>query len=308
MKLIYFSIVFIIIGMITLIIGSALKKNKIQIIGAGFVIITLLFWIGFSIWAIYNEDLELKNQIGSEIENKVVQENCIFENNVSSNNIYNENNNSINIEDISSKSYIDITHKFENGKFYRSGQIYMIEDELIKFVSEDKYNYGLLNLQNTIYIDGRTGENISFEDIKVGYYISLSYDYKCYIYKNIQGEELKKELLISMSLPNNIDLVRAWPEKIKYVQELGNNEAIITCNIMDVVTEDTFPINKTQEFDIQFKVNKSTKYNSNVSWGPTTYPEAIENAKNDAILSIRLDPETLDDKYPVIIQLDSHSD
>lgn len=224
---------------------------------------------------------------------------------------YNNSNNINGTEDTTSKETIDISSLFLVGNYNSIyGKINKIEDDKIYFFDKDNTKYQLSNDKKIKYIDGRTGENYSFDDLKLNDYIHADAYYQtCYIFKNIQGEELKKEFLISLSLPDSANMPRASIDEIKDVQQLGNNEAIVTFAISDIISSEYYPdfIDENNTFDIKLKVTNETKYNT-IFHGKMAYnANTIENAKSDAMYYIRLNPNTVNNKYPEISEFDSHS-
>lgn len=195
----------------------------------------------------------------------------------------------------------------ENVNFIK-GQITKMENDNIYFLDKDRKNYILYNASQKQYINGRTAENLTLNDIKVGDYIKKESDDKYMIFKNILGEELKKELLVSLSLSDNVNIMRTSVDEIKDVKQLGNNEAIATFTISDLVSSEYYPNVNDEDhiFDVKLKVNNNTKYNTNF-YGVTTYnAETLENSKY-LMYYIRINPSTLNKKYPEITEFDSYS-
>ena len=96
--------------------------------------------------------------------------------------------------------------------------------------------------------------------------------------------------------------------KVKNVNQLENNEALVTFEISDIIKAENYPELNDEEhkFEVTLKVNNNTKYNLNF-YGQDTYnAETIENSKG-LMLYIRLDANTLDDEYPCISMFDSYS-
>ena len=195
-----------------------------------------------------------------------------------------------------------------DGFYLPGGDDWYSEDiKLIKYAKENNI-YILENKEQIKYINGRTSEQCKFSDLKEGYYINTSYDRTCYIYKNITGEELKKELLKSLALPDDVDILRTSVDEIKDVKQLGNNEALVTFEISDIIKAENYPEINDEEhkFEVTLKVNNNTKYNLNFHGQDTYNAETIENSKW-LMLYIRLDANTLNDEYPCISMFDSYS-
>ncbi len=278
MVLIRITIILAIIGLILFLLGKKYDKKITKNIGIGILTLIILFWIGFFAWALAETSEEYKRQFPDD----------------------NTNVESIETNDLANNTIQDA----ENSSF-SEGRISSIENNTIYIYDNNNQKYFLTNTDDTKYIDGRTGETYSFTDLRPGYYI----DDEGTIFKDITGEELKKELLISLSLSDDVNIMRTSVNEIKDVHQLGNNEAIITFEISDLVTSENFPdVNDSEHtFDVKLKVTNNTKYNTNFHGISAYNAETIENAKNDPMLYLRLNPDTLDDEYPEISEFDSYS-
>lgn len=281
MVLINITVALCIIGGIFLIAGLVIKNKIVRNIGIMIFSIIIIFWIGFYIWAFIDMAEETERQFGKEATNNVSK----------------------------STRGEDITNQFiANGSVYKDGKIRKIKDNKITFADKDNNVYILENKEQIKYINGRTGEQCNFSDLKKSYYINTSYDKICYIYEDITGEKLKKELLKSLALPDTIDILRTSVDEIKNVKRLGNNEALVTFEISDIIKSEYYPELNDEEhkFDITLKVNNNTKYNLNFHGQDTYDVETIEKSKG-LMLYIRLDANTLNDEYPCISMFDSYS-
>ena len=271
-----------IIGTIFLAIGINIKNKIVRNIGIAIFSIVIIFWIWFFSWFFIDEDEELKSKMGEETTNNVSE--------------------STRGEDITSQVISN------DSSIYKYGIIRKIKDDKITFINKENNIYILENKEQIKYINGRTSEQCKFSDLKEGYYINTSYDRTCYIYKNITGEELKKELLKSLALPDDVDILRTSVDEIKDVKQLGNNEALVTFEISDIIKAENYPEINDEEhkFEVTLKVNNNTKYNLNFHGQDTYNAETIENSKW-LMLYIRLDANTLNDEYPCISMFDSYS-
>lgn len=279
MTLIYITIALIIILLICLLAGIIAQNKILQNIGIGIFIFVIVFWIGFFIWAVVESDQEYERQFGEDSSN-IKNEDELVEN---------------------------ITTKFlDNKVYYKVGKIEEIKDNKIYFSDNDKNKYMLENSEQINYINGRTAEKYTFNNLKEGYYINLSNNKNCYVFRNITGDELKKELLISLSLPDTVDMLRTSVDSIKSVKQLGNNEALVTFEISDIIRNEDFSDYDNGEINVTLKVDNNTKYNTNFN-GNTTYDaNTIEDSKS-LMLYIRLDSSTLKDEYPCVSMFDSYS-
>ena len=282
MFLINITFALCIIGTIFLAIGINIKNKIVRNIGIATFSIVIIFWIWFFSWFFIDEDEELKSKMGEETTNNVSE--------------------STRGEDITSQVISN------DSSIYKYGIIRKIKDDKITFINKENNIYILENKEQIKYINGRTSEQCKFSDLKEGYYINTSYDRTCYIYKNITGEELKKELLKSLALPDDVDILRTSVDEIKDVKQLGNNEALVTFEISDIIKAENYPEINDEEhkFEVTLKVNNNTKYNLNFHGQDTYNAETIENSKW-LMLYIRLDANTLNDEYPCISMFDSYS-
>ena len=279
MTLSYITIALIIILLICLLAGIIAKNKILQYIGIGIFILVIVFWIGFFIWAMIEIDQEYERQFGDGTSNA-------------------EN------EDELAE---DITTKFlDNKVYYKVGKIEEIRDNKIYFSDNDKNKYILENSEQINYINGRTAEKYTFDNLKEGYYINLSNNKNCYVFRNIIGDELKKELLISLSLPDTVDMLRTSVDDVKSVKQLGNNEALVTFEISDIIRNEEFSDYDNAEIDVTLKVDNNTKYNTNFNGNTTYNANTIEDSKS-LMLYIRLDANTLNDEYPCVSIFDSYS-
>lgn len=282
MVLINITVALCIIGGIFLIAGLAIKNKIIRNIGIMIFSIIIIFWIGFYIWALVDAGEEADRKFGKETTKNVSE--------------------STRGEDITSRVISN------DNSIYKCGIIRKIKDNKITFIDKENNLYILENKEQIRYINGRTSEKCEFSNLKEGFYINISYDRTCYIYKNITGDELKKELLNSLALPDDVDILRTSVDEIKDVKQLGNNEALVTFEISDIIKAENYPELNDEEhkFEVTLKVNNNTKYNLNF-YGQDTYnAETIENSKG-LMLYIRLDANTLNDEYPCISMFDSYS-
>lgn len=282
MFLINITVALCIIGGIFLIAGLAIKNKIVRNIGILIFVIIMIFWIGFYIWAFVDAEEEADRKFGKETTNNVSE--------------------STRGEDITSRVISN------DSSIYKCGIIRKIKDNKITFIDKENNIYILENKEQIRYINGRTSEQCRFSELKEGFYINISYDKTCYIYENITGDELKKELLKSLALPDDVDILRTSVDGIKDVKQLGNNEALVTFEISDIIKAENYPEINDEEhkFEVTLKVNNNTKYNLNFHGQDTYNAETIENSKW-LMLYIRLDANTLNDEYPCISMFDSYS-
>lgn len=282
MLIIYGTVVILIVSISLTVLGLALKIKKLKIVGIILFTILVIFWIGFVLWAVADESKEYQRRV-VDVEEK---SNAIEESTVE-----------------------DITDKFLNDEITsRDGKISKIENNNIYFFDKENNKYCLRGEESINYINGRTGEHIGFSDIEEGDYIDVSWDLTCYIFKNISGKKLKNEMLKSISLSDDFDIPRTGVTEIKNVEQLGNNEAIVTFTIVDLVTAEYYPDVNDEEhtFEVKLKVNNNTKYNTNFH-GILMYDANSIFATSFYMLYIRINQNTLNNEYPEISEFDAYS-
>ena len=282
MVLVNITLELCIIGGMLLIAGLAIKNKIVRNVGIIIFAIIIIFWIGFYIWAFVDAGEEADRKFGEETTNNVSE--------------------STRGEDITSRVISN------DNSIYKCGIIRKIKDNKITFKDKENNLYILENKEQIRYINGRTSEQCEFSKLKEGFYINISYDKTCYIYEDITGEELKKELLKSLALSDDVDILRTSVDEIKDVKQLGNSEALVTFEISDIIKAENYPEINDEEhkFEVTLKVNNNTKYNLNFHGQDTYNAETIENSKG-LMLYIRLDANTLNDEYPCISMFDSYS-
>lgn len=215
-------------------------------------------------------------------------------------NSINSNSNIVNVNQFSNdKEVTDITEDFINGSKYLRGRINKIDSSEICFYTKDNKYYSLKNDDRIEFIDGRTNETYTFDNIKENYYINTGIDRKVFIYKDISGEELKKELLINFTLSEASRRNTANVIEIKEINKTENNEAIVTTSFKDYIDSDYGE--KEQFFEVDVKFTNNTKYYS--KGGNIFNVDTLENAIGN-INSIVLDANTIHNKYPEVVEFE----
>ena len=195
----------------------------------------------------------------------------------------------------------DITEDFLNSSKYLSGKIYkMTNDKIYFYTLDDKY-YSLENNTSIKFLDGRTNVEYEFSKIKENYYINTSVDNEVFIFKNINGEDLKKELLINLSLPKeNAKYVNTIG--IKEINKMGNNEAIVTIVFEDLIDSEYYENTENSYFEIKVKFTNNTAYYSK---GGNIYNVDTLNQAMGNINGIILDAKTIYNQYPEVLEISS---
>lgn len=210
--------------------------------------------------------------------------------------IENEDNENQNTE---TNEIEDITESVKNDERWYYGYITQISEEEIQFQDEGKNRKTQVD-ENTKYINARTGADMAFEDIKIGDYLHVEEEDDVYcvsVARNIQGEELQKELLQNFAQQNSN--ITGNSLSFESVERLSEDEAIVTLTYGDTHWE---IFDNEEQFEIKAIVNSDTKILSKSNLSNSI--DTIENSKHDMIM-IDLDPDTIYDENPVITVYES---
>ena len=196
----------------------------------------------------------------------------------------------------------DITEDFLNSSKYLSGKIYkMTNDKIYFYTLDDKY-YSLENNTSIKFLNGRTNAEYEFSKIKENYYIEASINNEVFIFKNIIGEDLKKELLVNLSLPKeNAKVVNTIG--IKEINKIGKNEAIVTIVFEDLIDSEYYENTENFSFEIKVKFTTDTAYYSK---GGNIYNVDTLNQAMGNINGIILDAKTIYNQYPEVLEISSY--
>ena len=212
---------------------------------------------------------------------------------------YDENGNIINtIDNTSNKAdkqfnnsengLQDITDKVINSESYFSGIVNNIEENNIYF-SNNEY---CINKNDFNYINGRTNEEMNFNDIKVGYYID-TYTYSksnvISILSNIKGEELRRELIKNFSLEKPI-YTTVSPVGIN-MEIINKNKAILTITFDDLLPNYNVD---SEKFEMKVEINSNTVIECK---GGINSVEQLKDVTLD-IIKIKLDKNTINNEIP----------
>lgn len=262
------------------------KDNMLLQILLGAVIL-IVFIIVLAQFTNTSSQEENMNTFRNESENTTIDQGQTIENED------NEN------QDTETNEIEDITDSVKNDERWYYGYIMQISEEEIQFQDEGKNRKTQID-ENTKYINARTGAGMAFEDIKIGDYLHVEeYDgeYHVYVARNIQGEELQKELLQNMAQDNGNIVVNTL--SFESVEKINTDKAIVTLTYGDTYW-DIF--DNDEQFEIKAIVNSDTKILSKSNLSNSI--DTIENSKHDMIM-IDLDSDTIYDENPVITVYES---
>lgn len=289
MPLLIGTMIFIALCFLFAILGKVFKNTKLFIVSGVILAFVIIFWLVFVLWALVEDDKEFERK---NPENSIsnVTENEIIENTEISKNIVDSDENSIE----------DLTISVENETRFRSGNIISIDNDDIYFESNDNQKYKIQIKPNFKLINGRTSEDIDISEVKEGDHIATSFDYEIFIYRNIKDEELRNELLINLSLSyldNNVHVGPAGID-IKEINKISDKEAIVTMGVYDLESFDDDPQPK-EAFEAKFKFDSNTVIKS--KGNNINSIDTLEEAKYN-INDLRLDPTTIQDKIPLVVE------
>lgn len=187
----------------------------------------------------------------------------------------------------------NITHNIEENSYGYNGVIVEINSNNIVFENQSNNEKYTIENNDFKFINGRTNEEINYNDIKVGYYID-TYTYKeskvISILSNIKGEELIKELMTNFSLENPLYLT---------VSPIGTNMEIINNDkaILTITFDDLLPNYNTDggKFNLKVEINSNTVIECKGGYNKI---EQLRDVLID-IIKIKLDKNTINDEIPI---------
>ena len=195
---------------------------------------------------------------------------------------------------IEKKDFIkNITNNIEEYIHNGEGVVTEITDNNIVFENQsNNKKYSIDKNNNLKFINGRTNDEISINEIKVGYFIDTltTKQNVISVLSNIKGEELRKELMKNFTLENSIYLT---------VSPIGTNMEIINKNkaILSITFDDLLPDYNIDggEFELKVEINSKTKIECK---GGIDSIERLGDVSLD-IIKIKLDKNTINDEIPV---------
>ena len=198
---------------------------------------------------------------------------------------------------------LNITTSFTNAEssHYR-GRVKEISGNTITF---ENYNHKIYKIDyddEIELLDGRTEETIKFDTIKVNDLIELGgINGKKYILISTpkEGEELKKDLIKNMSLGINKKMSIASSPNIVNLNIINGNRAIMTIEFYDIYSQE---FNNDEKFTMDVLLDSNTIIRSKSGLAHSI--DTLNNALHD-IITMYLDPNTLNDKYPRVTMFTS---
>lgn len=177
-----------------------------------------------------------------------------------------------------------------------SGSIIDVKDDYIvvkETGKEQEYKVNA-NIGTKKFKNYRTTEDINISDVKVGdYYIDGK------IIRNISGEELEKECIKNMAYCYEKGDLICNPQEITKIQNMG--DYVIISVIMRDDTSKYFNKENADTFELNAKASADLKI-------PTHFKDVtVFNLKEEVVgfmYWIGLDKNTINDKYPTIIDIE----
>ena len=145
-------------------------------------------------------------------------------------------------------------------------------------------------------INGRTEDVIDVSNIKEGNYIhTFMYEgtKMISILSNINGEELKKELMKNLTIENHIDINPIASITGKTINIENSNKAILTLIVQEYIESQNI---KSEEFEIKVELNSNTNIECKGLKNPKL--EQLEDVFLD-VINVRLDENTINNDIPV---------
>lgn len=210
---------------------------------------------------------------------------------------YDEDGNVVSRENTKSDNQIqetEIENITNNIEETYNGIITNINFNSIVFENKSRNKKYSINVNSSLnFINRRTNEKVNYDDIKIGYYID-TYTYKkskaISILSNINGEELRKELIKNLTLEDSPYLT---------VSPIGTNIEIINSNkaILTITFEDLLPDYNVDggKFEMKVEINSNTVIERK---GGRNKIEQLKDA-DLCIIKIRLDKNTINNEIPI---------
>ena len=209
---------------------------------------------------------------------------------------YDEDGNVVSRENTKSDNQIqetEIENITNNIEETYNGIITNINSNSIVFEDKSRNKKYSIDVNSSLnFINGRTNDEISINEIKVGYFIDTltTKQNVISVLSNIKGEELRKELMKNFTLENPIYLT---------VSPIGTNMEIINKNkaILSITFDDLLPDYNIDggEFELKVEINSKTKIECK---GGIDSIERLGDVSLD-IIKIKLDKNTINDEIPV---------
>lgn len=175
-----------------------------------------------------------------------------------------------------------------------NGVITEINSNNIVFENQSNNKKYLIDVNSDFkFINGRTNEEMNFDDIKVGYYID-TYTYKkskvISILSNIKGEELREELMKNFALEDPL-YTTISPTGIN-MEIINNDKAILTITFDDLLSDYNIDSGK---FEMKVEINSNTVIECK---GGINKIEQLKDVALD-IIKIKLDKDTINNEVPI---------
>ncbi len=206
--------------------------------------------------------------------------------------IINQTENNTNQLEQTQKDEIDLNNNNLKTKDY--GIITNIENNTITIKNEELIQIKIN--ENTKITNYRTAENMNLADMKIGDYYKSGE-----VIRNISGEEWKKECIKNLAYCYKEGNLICNPQEITDIQNMGNY--VIITLIMEDSTTEYFSGKDSGNNTFELKVIAYSNLNIPTSSGGVT----VYNLKEEVIgfmFWIGLDKETINNKYPVISDIE----
>ena len=198
---------------------------------------------------------------------------------------------------------LNITTSFKNDdRVNYRGRVKEISGNTITF---ENYNHKIYKIDyddEIELLDGRTDETIKFDTIKENDVIecsNINNNKYIIISTKKEGEELKKDLIKHMSLGMKIKNGFSVSPAIVNLNIINSNRAIMTIEFGDIYSE-YFNNDEIFTMDVLLDSNTIIRSKSGLAHSIDTLNDAYHD-----IITMYLDPNTLNDKYPKVTMFSS---
>lgn len=188
----------------------------------------------------------------------------------------------------------NVTQKILNGEIVPAGVVDHIDSKYI-YYSDNGTNIYYFEQGQIPYTNGRTCNELHNARIETGDYVN-PYDKRILVFKNISGDELKRELIQNFKLDEEERILYVNSVEIEDVNIIGENKAIVTIKygdiIGDILTDEKFTTEV--EFD-----NRTYYYSKGQNIGNVYDLELAKGSINSIILYV------FNDEYPRVKKFES---
>lgn len=258
------------------------------------IIIAILLFLTAIVLAIFGSYLNRnrKNNISLNISENIGNNEIIDNSSENVSNVSEETSNEVSGSSDSNTLNTSNTSADSDWKKATGGIITEIDEETVKIVDE-KESENYLIVKNVKLVNYRTGEEMKLSDVEIGDYCAPKFDGSIEIVRNISGKEWEEECKKNMAYRFDGDSLCCNPADIIEVEDM-NEYLLMTLSIYDTGKEFFTDDKEKCQFEMTVEVPTDIEIESHS--GITVY-----NLKDrNSLMWIKLDEDTLDNKYPTV--------